>query len=296
MLPALSMGLTLAVLVFGVAAAQPAPSARVRTAPGVPIGTAALPSANTLAVLTPSPMPRPTRPSWTGWVTPPTRPPSTGRVTPPQPARQEPVTADPVTAAVMTGMAHRPGRWVALTLDDGPHPRYTPQVLALLRQYRVRATFCLIGTQVRAHPELVRQIVADGHWLCNHTMTHDDRLRRRPDDRVQYEIGAAKRLIEQVAPGARVRYFRAPGGNWSPRLTTAAAAQEMQPLGWSVDPRDWERGRSAASIVRQVHRQLAPGSVILLHDGGGNRAATVAALRVLIPQLLRAGYSFGPPA
>jgi peptidoglycan/xylan/chitin deacetylase (PgdA/CDA1 family) len=174
---------------------------------------------------------------------------------------------------------------VALTFDDGPDPRWTPAVLALLRQYRVRATFCLVGVHVTAHPELVRRIAADGHALCDHTWDHDERLRTRSPAAIRADLARTYDVIVRASGGLAPAYFRAPGGKWSPGVVAAARRLGLRPLGWSVDPRDWTRP-PAASIVRTVLAGTrAGGPVVLMHDGYGDRSATLAALRVILPAL-----------
>jgi len=201
----------------------------------------------------------------------------------------------PVSPHLVTTTAHPQVKTVALTFDDGPDAVYTPQVLALLGQYHLHATFCLIGTQARRYPDLVRAIATDGHRLCDHTMTHDERLPHRSPARIQAEIGGARQAIATAAPGAPIAYYRAPGGAWSPAVEQIAAGDGLQPLGWSVDPQDWRRPGTAA-ILATISRQLHPGGVILVHDGGGDRSQTLAALRQLIPMLLAQGYHFDFPA
>jgi peptidoglycan-N-acetylglucosamine deacetylase len=185
-------------------------------------------------------------------------------------------------------------RAVALTFDDGPDPRWTPQVLALLRAARVHATFCLIGRQVAAYPRLVARIVAEGHRLCNHTFDHDEQLATRPVPVINRDIQAATAAIKRAVPGASIRLFRAPGGGFTVGLDQLLPAQGLRPLGWSVDPDDWRRP-GAAAIVARVLAQVRPGSIILLHDGGGDRSQTVAALQQLLPALTARGYRFVQP-
>ncbi|GAA1766453.1 polysaccharide deacetylase family protein [Luedemannella helvata] len=198
------------------------------------------------------------------------------------PTTRRPGTADrhgPWGAWVSTGT-----RGVALTFDDGPDPRWTPDVLGLLRRYRVRATFCLVGREAARHPRLVRAIAAGGHTLCNHSWRHDLDLGRRSPAAIRADLVATTRAIERAAPGATVHYFRQPGGRWRERVVAAARGLGMTSLHWSVDARDWRRpGRRA--IVGITLRHTGPGSIILLHDGGGVRAGTVAALRELLPSL-----------
>ncbi|MBA3367365.1 MAG: polysaccharide deacetylase family protein [Geodermatophilaceae bacterium] len=185
-------------------------------------------------------------------------------------------------------------RWVALTFDDGPDSRYTPEVLALLARHEAVATFCMVGDQIPGNEALIREVAAAGMALCNHTSTHDLELPGRPLEQITSEIVGAQRDLAAVA-GASVNYYRAPGGNWSPTVLEVAATHGMQPIGWSVDTRDWT-APGVEAILAAVDRQLQPGGVILLHDGGGNRDQTLAALEVLLPRLVEQGYRFGFPA
>jgi peptidoglycan/xylan/chitin deacetylase (PgdA/CDA1 family) len=169
-------------------------------------------------------------------------------------------------------------------------------VLALLAQYRVVATFCMIGAEAVRHPELVRQVVAAGMRLCAHTVTHDSHLMHRPEPQIEAEIVNGRTDI-QTAAGAPVAvdYFRAPAGRWSDAIRHTAARNGMRPLGWSVDPRDWSRP-GVAQIVTAVQQQVRPGAIILMHDGGKPRDQTVAALAELLPWLIAQGYQFDVPA
>jgi peptidoglycan/xylan/chitin deacetylase (PgdA/CDA1 family) len=171
---------------------------------------------------------------------------------------------------------------VALTFDDGPDPTWTPQVLRLLRKYHVKATFCLIGVNVQAHPELVKKIVADGHALCDHTMHHDEHLKDKSHAAMLSDMRQTSALITKASGGVKPMYFRAPGGNWSPELVSAARSLGMASLGWQVDPRDWMKP-PAGTIVARVRAATKPGSIILMHDGGGDRSRSVSALRTLLP-------------
>ena len=186
----------------------------------------------------------------------------------------------------------KPGA-VALTFDDGPTRGWTRRVLELLEHHRVHATFCVIGRQVPDHRGLVRDIAAAGNALCDHTWDHDERLAHRSHKRIVSDLMRGRRAIIQ-ATGVPPAFFRAPGGNWSPRLTTVARHAGLAPLHWTVDPRDWSRP-GVDTIIRTVLREVRPGGVILMHDGGGNRVQTLRALRVLIPKLRKLGYHFVVP-
>ncbi|MDQ1695098.1 MAG: hypothetical protein QOJ03_451, partial [Frankiaceae bacterium] len=203
------------------------------------------------------------------------------------------VVASRVLRRPTVGHLVRPGA-VALTFDDGPALGWTPQVLKMLARHHVKATFCLIGRQAAAHPRLVRAIARAGHALCDHTWDHDLDLRKRPKAQIGLDIHRGARAIIRATHGVAPTFFRAPGGNWSPTLERLARKQGMTSLKWTVDPRDWSRpGRH--SILRTVYAELRPGGVILMHDGGGNRSQTIAALRVLLHRLPRIGYHFVLP-
>jgi peptidoglycan/xylan/chitin deacetylase (PgdA/CDA1 family) len=181
---------------------------------------------------------------------------------------------------------------IALTIDDGPSRIYTPQVLRLLDRYQVTATFSMIGLEVAAEPGLAREVAAAGHMIANHTWSHLD-LAVMPPVVIADQINRATGAIHQ-ATGQVPTLFRAPYGAWSPAVLQRCAQTGMTPLNWSVDPRDWSRP-GVASIVGNIMRNTTTGSIILEHDGGGNRAQTLTALKIVLPRLLAAGYHFTTP-
>ncbi|MGW4898466.1 polysaccharide deacetylase family protein, partial [Kitasatospora sp. NPDC004240] len=183
-------------------------------------------------------------------------------------------------------------RVVALTLDDGPDPRHTPTVLALLESYGIRATFFLVGENVAAHPALVREIADRGHHIANHTWSHPD-LRTLSETRVHEELERTSELLHR-ATGRAPSWFRAPGGDWSTASLKVGAALGMRPMAWSVDPRDWARPGTAV-ITDRVLKDVRPGSIVLNHDGGGDRSQTLAALKAYLPVLIDGGYFFTAP-
>ncbi|MGA5700116.1 polysaccharide deacetylase family protein [Peterkaempfera bronchialis] len=197
------------------------------------------------------------------------------------------------TRAAVVDSTRQGGDTVALTFDDGPDPEHTPGLLAVLRRHRVTAVFCLRGDQVQAAPELVRAIVADGHQLGNHSMRHDD-MSGWPPERIRADLAQADALIRSAAPGARVPWFRAPYGRWG-RTPQVAAELGMQSLGWRLEVGDWE-APGADELVGRLERGTAPGAVVLLHDGGGDRSGTVEAVDRFIPALHARGWSFDLPA
>ncbi|WP_018349597.1 polysaccharide deacetylase family protein [Longispora albida] len=173
---------------------------------------------------------------------------------------------------------------VALTFDDGPSPTWTPQILALLRQHGIKATFCMVGTEVQAYPNLVRAIAADGHTLCSHSWGHELNLGSQAEDAIRANLTRTNQAIAAAVPGTRVKYFRQPGGNWTPRVVAVATSLGMRSLHWAVDTNDWRKPGPDA-IYNVVAGQTGPGAIILLHDAGGDRSGTLAACRRIFPLL-----------
>lgn len=193
---------------------------------------------------------------------------------------------------------HLPGhsgvRQIALTVDDGPHPVWTPKVLDLLAELEVRATFCMVGGNAFRHPDLVRRVVDGGHRIANHTYSHPLDLATRSRAQVDRQIERANEVLTRASGGHAPTLFRAPGGAWSATLLASVAAAGLRPLDWSVDPRDWSRP-GTARIVEVLLTRTRPGSIILEHDGGGNRLQTVTALETALPRFLEDGYRFVLP-
>jgi peptidoglycan-N-acetylglucosamine deacetylase len=175
---------------------------------------------------------------------------------------------------------------VALTFDDGPDATYTPQFLDLLKQTGVKATFCVVGKRAVLYPDLLRRIVAEGHTLCNHSYYHDLGLGKLTVPAMTKDLQDTLDVIHGAVPGYKVRYFRAPGGNFTQALVNAAASLGMRSLSWAVDPRDWDftnygHGQSMVNhIMTVVEGQARPGVVILSHDL--SKPDTIAAYRLLI--------------
>lgn len=178
---------------------------------------------------------------------------------------------------------------IALTIDDGPDPLWTPQMLDLLRRNGVRATFSLIGKQAHAYPALVRRIIAEGHGVCNHSMTHPQPFGARSAAAIHQQIADAQSAITDAGGVAPV-LFRAPAGDWTPDVLAAVGSLALVPLGWDVDPRDWSRPGTATVTTRLLAAR--PGDILLCHDGGGDRAQTIESLRAVLPALRLRGLQF----
>jgi peptidoglycan-N-acetylglucosamine deacetylase len=181
---------------------------------------------------------------------------------------------------------------IALTIDDGPSPLYTPQVLRILDKYHIQATFSMVGKNVGYYPEVAREVAAAGHTIINHTWDHAN-LTTLSTAKQQSEISRATAAIATAA-GTEPTMFRAPYGAWSKATLAYCASAGLTPLDWSVDPRDWARP-GVKEIVKTIMKTTRTGSIILEHDGGGDRSQTVAALQQVIPRLLGEGYRFTIP-
>jgi peptidoglycan/xylan/chitin deacetylase (PgdA/CDA1 family) len=181
---------------------------------------------------------------------------------------------------------------VALTIDDGPSPVYTPQILRLLHRYRITASFSMIGVNVDSYPHVAREVADAGHMIVNHTWTHPDLVYMSPTQ-VRDEMIRATDAIHRVT-GKLPHFFRAPYGAWSPAVLEVCEQLHMTPLDWSVDPRDWSLP-GVGAIVGNIMENTRTGSIILEHDGGGDRSETVAALSIVLPRLLAEGFHFRTP-
>ncbi|MFC7594415.1 polysaccharide deacetylase family protein [Terrabacter sp. GCM10028922] len=175
---------------------------------------------------------------------------------------------------------------VYLTFDDGPHPTWTPKMLAVLRKYGVRAVFFEIGQNVASYPSVTRSLRTYGNLIGNHTWSHPD-LTLLSNTAVTSQLGRM-----EYALGYRPRCVRPPYGATNSRIATIIADRGQRQILWTVDPRDWSRP-GTWTIVNRVLANVAPGSRILLHDGGGDRSQTVAAVDLLIPKLRARGYVIG---
>jgi peptidoglycan/xylan/chitin deacetylase (PgdA/CDA1 family) len=184
---------------------------------------------------------------------------------------------------------------VALTFDDGPS-RWTPLVLDLLREHEARATFFLIGQRVREHPELMKQIVAEGHEIGSHTLTHP-RLTEISEGEIRDEITGGLVAIEEVL-GERPKLFRAPGFHAGPRELAIVEELGLEAVFADCDPQDWRPDRNSHLVFGLVLRDLRDGVIVDLHDGypppptssRDDCTPTVEALEHLLPCLEREGY------
>lgn len=178
---------------------------------------------------------------------------------------------------------------VALTFDDGPHKKYTTDILDLLEQYNAKGTFFIVGEQAEKNPEVVLRMYEDGHELANHTYTHPN---SRNVSKVMNEIRQTNNTIYSIT-GYTPTLFRPVEGQYTDALIEEVVKDGFKVVMWSwhQDTQDW-KNPGVNKIVNTVLKGTKEGNVILFHDGGGNRAQTVDALKKILPELQKQGYQF----
>jgi peptidoglycan-N-acetylglucosamine deacetylase len=182
------------------------------------------------------------------------------------------------------------GMVVALTFDDGPDPRWTPAVLQILHDENIKATFCPIGYLAQRHPDLVKAEFDAGHTICDHSMHHILQLPSRPHPQIVDEVLQGADVIRAIT-GQNPIFYRPPGGNLNQDIIDTAHQRGLRVLKWGVDPHDYLKP-PAPVILARITAKIGPGSVVLLHDGGGDRSQTVAMLKQLIDELKARGFAF----
>jgi chitin deacetylase len=184
------------------------------------------------------------------------------------------------------GTATKP---IALTFDDGPWPTTTSQILAVLKQNKVKATFFVIGKNIEVYPQLLKQVVAEGHAIGNHSWSHDYGYYN--EAAAAHELDDTAKLVYKIT-GVKTSLFRPPAGILNNGLAAYAAMKKYAVVMWSVDSKDWHyRGNTSQPLVESVLKDAKPGGIVLMHDGGGDRSTTVQALPQIITQLKKRGYT-----
>lgn len=189
---------------------------------------------------------------------------------------------------------------VYLTFDDGPNPSgpnggYTEEMLTLLKQYNAHATFFNVGKSVSAWPDVVRTVASAGHYVANHTWDHSALAGLTKEEFVA-EAERTRQAILQAAGDLffldkDVRYLRPPYGCTDANTRNYAAELGYATVLWDVDPRDWRRP-GTEEIANHVLSHVFPGAIVLMHDGGGDRSQSVAALEIILRELSAKGYQF----
>ena len=179
---------------------------------------------------------------------------------------------------------------IALTFDDGPHPVHTPEILDILAEYGIKATFFVIGENATWYGDLVKTEYESGHEIGNHTYSHHMNLKKLSYDGICAEIENAENVIYENIE-YRTKLLRPPGGIYSDTLLRAAADNDYNIICWSVDTRDWAH-TPTDEIVKNVLSSVKEGDIILFHDYVSGESPTPAALKQIIPTLLDEGYNF----
>jgi peptidoglycan/xylan/chitin deacetylase (PgdA/CDA1 family) len=181
----------------------------------------------------------------------------------------------------------------ALTFDDGPNATYTPQILSVLAAYGVPATFFTVGYEGAARPDLLRAEAAAGNAVEDHTWSHPD-LTKLPASEVASQLALTADVIQQ-ATGVRPTCFRPPYEATNSTVASIAGSLGLRQTLWNVDPADWKRPGVSAIVANVLANAHGRGVVVLMHDGGGDRSQTVAALPLIITGLRNQGYQFVQP-
>jgi len=181
----------------------------------------------------------------------------------------------------------RGARGVALTFDDGPHPKWTPRVLATLAKHEAKATFFLVARKAEEHPDVVRAILDAGHAVGLHSYAHDRLFALRREGRVRADLVRGIAALEKLT-GRRPTLFRPPIGHTNPVIARVADKLDLTVVGWSAAGRDGVASANAEDVVSRVRRGLRDGAIVLLHDSpekGNREPAAVRALPMILDAL-----------
>ena len=178
---------------------------------------------------------------------------------------------------------------IALTFDDGPHPRYTKRILEILDRYNIKATFFVIGKNIENYPGNLKSIYESGHEIGNHSYDHINE-KNINSEQAKEEIGKCEILIYNEI-GITPKVFRPPQGQYSRAVEEAAKDSNYSIVLWSIDTRDWEHNPSS-KIFKTIEENVDGGDIILMHDYISGKNTTCDALELIIPSLLQKGFEF----
>lgn len=183
------------------------------------------------------------------------------------------------------------GKTVALTFDDGPHPEYTCEILDILKEYGIKATFFVVGENAARYPDIVNRIIAEGHEIGNHTWSHKG-MAGLSEAQIKTELEKTHLLLKETFNYSPV-LFRPPGGGEYKNALSVARQMGYKYIlwAWRTDSKDW-KCPDAESIANTVKSTVAAGDIVLLHDFVSGVSSTPSALKQIIPYLLEQGYSF----
>jgi peptidoglycan-N-acetylglucosamine deacetylase len=196
-----------------------------------------------------------------------------------------------ITEAMYTAIPSE-NKVVALTFDDGPDDKYTKEVLNILRENQVKATFFVIGKNIKEYPSTMKEIIAEGHAVGNHTWSHA-RLTDLNASQIKAEMEKTNQLLKDEF-GVETNLMRPPFGAMDDRTLKVLTDLQFHTVKWSVDTRDWA-GTESNEMIQNVYGNVTPGGIVLQHSAGGkggNLDNTLEALPVIIKQLKEKGYQF----
>lgn len=190
---------------------------------------------------------------------------------------------------VITAKENGGSKKIALTFDDGPSREYTAEILDILREYGVKATFFVVGVNIEKAPDLLRRVVAEGHEIGNHTYSHPH-LQKMNSETLATELARTDALIHRIT-GITPTLFRPPEGVVTSSVKTAAINGGYRLVLWSIDTRDWALN-PVSNILQTVKQEASDGDIILFHDWVAGKSPTPAALKAVIPWLKAQGFEF----
>lgn len=177
---------------------------------------------------------------------------------------------------------------IALTFDDGPHPKKTEEILNILKKYDVKATFFVIGVNVKNYPKTMEKIINEGHEIGNHTYSHR-KLKGIGKEEIKKEINKTEEILTKI--GNKSYLIRPPCGEYDENLVDLAIENDYKIVLWNIDTKDWAH-TSKEEIVEKVISNSSGGDIILFHDYLTGKNNTVEALEIIIPKLINSGYEF----
>lgn len=176
---------------------------------------------------------------------------------------------------------------VSLTFDDGPHPIYTAELLDVLKQYNVKATFFVIGYNVRLYPELVQRMNDEGHEVANHSYSHEAYSTMNDED-ILVDLARSQKELKAIL-GHYPLYFRPPYGRLKSSQVNVVSPYFEKIVTWSLDPKDWEDSAKSGTILVTILKKINAGDIVLLHS---DKPETVKMLPALLENLLHRGMQF----
>ncbi len=203
-------------------------------------------------------------------------------------AKTESGTEDEIYAKVYR-FGKKEEKKIALTFDDGPHPLYTPKILKILEKYQIKATFFMIGENVKNYTEVARMVVGSGHEIGNHTFSHKVTA-KLSELEIRNEIYECDKVLLSLL-GVTTSVIRPPAGNIIGPLLRVCGEIEYSVILWNIDTMDWAH-KSPSAIYDNVMKNIDSGDIILMHDYIGKKSPTPEALERIIPVLVEMGYEF----